>query len=277
MKEEERHLAHRAPNAHGKGAEREKKTPVDTVPEGLSVGRNAVRELLRSGRTVDKILVQSGEREGALIPLVGEAIARGIPVVETNRAKLDLLAGGTPHQGVIAMAAEKEYVTVEEILAIAEARGEKPLIVVADGISDPHNLGAVIRCAEGCGAHGLIIPKRHAVGLTPQVGKASAGAIEHLAVAKVANVAATLDTLKKAGLWIFTAEAGGEDFRRVDMNVGAVIVLGSEGEGVSELVKKKSDFIVSIPMYGKVNSFNVSAAAAVLLSEAAYQQREKNK
>ena len=121
MKEEERHLAHRAPNAHGKGAEREKKTPVGTVPEGLSVGRNAVRELLRSGRTVDKILVQSGEREGALIPLVGEAIARGIPVVETNRAKLDLLAGGTPHQGVIAMAAEKEYVTVAEILAIAAA------------------------------------------------------------------------------------------------------------------------------------------------------------
>ena len=242
--------------------------------EGLVIGRNAVRELLKSGRTVDKLLVQSGEREGALVPLVGEAIARGIPVVETERAKLDKLSGHVPHQGIIAMAAEKEYATVEEILAIAAERGEKPLIVIADGIADPHNLGAVIRCAEGCGAHGLIIPKRHAVGLTPVVSKASAGAIEHLAIAKVTNIAATVESLQKAGLWVFAAEAGGADFRTVDMNVPAAIVVGSEGAGVSELVRKRSDFVVSIPMYGKVNSFNVSTAAAVLLCEAAYQQRK---
>ena len=252
---------------------REEDGDSERISSGAVIGRNAVRELLKSGRTVDKLLVQSGAREGALVPLVGEAIARGIPVVETERAKLDKLSGHVPHQGIIAMAAEKEYCTVEDILAIAAERGEKLLIVIADGIADPHNLGAVIRCAEGCGAHGLIIPKRHAVGLTPVVSKASAGAIEHLAIAKVTNIATTVEALQKAGVWVFAAEAGGADFRTVDMNVPAAIVVGSEGAGVSELVRKRSDFVVSIPMYGKVNSFNVSTAAAVLLCEAAYQQR----
>ncbi len=246
----------------------------NAVGNGAVIGRNAVRELLRSGRAVDKLLVQSGPREGALIPLVGEAIERGIPVVETERRKLDMLSGHAPHQGVIALAAEKEYCTVEDILAIAAERGEQPLIVVADGISDPYNLGAVIRCAEGCGAHGLIIPKRHAAGLTPVVSKASAGAIEHLAVAKVANIAAAVESLKKAGLWIYAAEAGGDDFRATDMNRAVALVLGSEGSGVSEVVRKKCDYVVSIPMYGRVNSFNVSTAAAILLCEAAYQQRK---
>ncbi|MBQ9779213.1 MAG: 23S rRNA (guanosine(2251)-2'-O)-methyltransferase RlmB [Clostridia bacterium] len=251
-------------------------TPRDEneVGNGAVIGRNAVRELLRSGRAIDKLLVQSGQREGALVPLVGEAIERGIPVVETERRKLDALAGYAPHQGIIALAAEKEYCTPEDILAIAAERGEKPLIVVADGIADPYNLGAVIRCAEGCGAHGLIIPKRHAAGLTPVVTTASAGAIEHLAVAKVSNIAATVEMLKKQGLWIYAAEAGGADFRETDMNRAVALVLGSEGEGVSEVVRKKCDYVMSIPMYGKVNSFNVSTAAAVLLCEAAYQQRK---
>jgi 23S rRNA (guanosine2251-2'-O)-methyltransferase len=238
------------------------------------IGRNAVRELLRSGRAVDKLLVQSGEREGALVPLVGEAIARGIPVVETEKRKMDQIADHAPHQGIIAMAAEKEYCEIEDILAIAAERGEKPLIVVADGIADPYNLGAVIRCAEGCGAHGLILPKRHAAGLSPVVTKASAGAIEHLAIAKVPNIASALETLKKHGLWVYAADANGSDFRATDMSGAVAIVMGSEGAGVSELVRKKSDFIVSIPMYGKVNSFNVSTASAVLLCEAAYQQRK---
>ena len=245
------------------------------IGNGAVIGRNAVRELLRSGRAVDKLLVQAGEREGALVPLVGAALERGIPVIETEKRKLDALSGFAPHQGVIAMAAEKEYVDIDAILAIAAERGEKPLIVVADGISDPYNLGAVIRCAEGCGAHGLIIPKRHAAGLSPLVTKASAGAIEHLAIAKVPNIAAAIEELKEKGLWIFAADADGDDFRKTDMSVATAIVLGSEGGGVSELVKKRSDYIVSIPMYGKVNSFNVSTAAAVLLCEAAYQQRGK--
>jgi 23S rRNA (guanosine2251-2'-O)-methyltransferase len=268
-------------NGRGKGgyalrAERKPASPREEteIGNGAVIGRNAVRELLRSGRSVDKLLVQSGEREGALVPLVGEAIARGIPVVETERRKLDAISGHAPHQGIIALAAEKEYCSVDDILEIAAERGEKPLIVIADGINDPYNLGAVIRCAEGCGAHGLIIPKRHAAGLSPVVTKASAGAIEHLAIAKVTNVAATVDELKEKGLWIYTAEAGGTDFRETDMAGAVAIVLGSEGDGVSELVRKKSDFVVSIPMYGKVNSFNVSTAAAVLLCEAARQQRK---
>ena len=241
--------------------------------DGLVVGRNAVRELLRSGRTIDKLLVQKGEREGSIVVLVAEAIERHIPVVETDRAKLDKLTNYAVHQGVVAMAAEKEYCTVEDILAVAEERGEKPFIVIADGITDPHNLGAVIRCAEGVGAHGLIIPKRRAVGLTPVVSKASCGAIEHLAVAKVTNIAATVEELKERGIWVFSAEAGGTPYYETDFNCPCAIVLGSEGDGVSKIVKDKSDYITSIPMYGKVNSFNVSTAAAVILAEVSKQHR----
>jgi 23S rRNA (guanosine2251-2'-O)-methyltransferase len=243
------------------------------IGNGAVIGRKAVRELIRSGRAVDKLLVQSGPREGALVPLVGEAIERGIPVVETERRKLDVLSGGAPHQGIIALAAEKEYCSIEDILAIAKERGEQPLIVVADGISDPYNLGAVIRCAEGCGAHGLIIPKRRAVGLTPLVSKSSAGAVEHLAIAKVANIGATVRALKKEGVWVFAAEAGGKPYYETDFRGPCALVFGSEGNGVSDLVTKEADVITSIPMYGKVNSFNVSTAAAVILSEASRQQR----
>ena len=155
---------------------------------GIVIGRNAVRELLRSERPTDKILIRKGEQDRVVGPLVAEARQKGIPILEVEKAKLDSIAGFAPHQGIIAMAAEKEYCTVEDILKIADERGEKPLIVVADGITDPYNLGALIRCAEGVGAHGLIIPKRRASGLTPLVSKASAGAIEHLAIAKVANI-----------------------------------------------------------------------------------------
>ncbi len=236
---------------------------------GAVIGRNAVRELLRSDRSIDKLMVQKGERTGSIVVLVAEAIERGIPVLEVEKAKLDALSGYAPHQGVIALAAEKEYCSVEDILAIAKERGEAPLIVVCDGITDPYNLGAIIRCAECCGAHGLIIPKRRAVGLTPLVTKASAGAVEHLAVAKVSNIAATLETLKKAGVWTYAAEAGGESLYDTDLSGPVAIVLGSEGNGVSQLVKKTCDAIVSIPMYGKVNSFNVSTAAAILLAETA--------
>lgn len=249
----------------------------EDIESGATVGRNAVRELLKSGRSVDKIFVQRGEREGSIVVLVAEAIERGIPVIETEKGKLDQLSAGAPHQGIVALAAEKEYCEVEDILAIAEERGETPLIVISDGITDPHNLGALIRCAEGVGAHGLIIPKRRAVGLTPVVSKASAGAIEHLAIAKVANIASTVELLKKKGIWTYAAEAGGSAYYETDMSVPAAIILGSEGDGVSDIVKKKCDYIVSIPMYGKVNSFNVSTAASVILAEASRQQRQKNK
>lgn len=256
---------------YGRGPRAEER--LEPVDEGLVVGRNAVRELLKSGRTIDKLLVQRGEREGSVVVLVAEAVSRHIPVIETDKAKLDKMTHFAVHQGVVAMAAEKEYCTVEDILRIAEERGERPFVVVADGITDPHNLGAVIRCAEGCGAHGLIIPKRRAVGLTPVVTKASCGAIEHLAIAKVSNLASTIEELQEKGLWVFTAEAGGAPYYETDFKCPTVLVLGSEGDGVSHLIKQKSDYIVSIPMYGKVNSFNVSTAASVLLAEIARQHR----
>lgn len=274
--------SHRSDRSYHKSREygkdfRENENFEDNDGIGAIVGRNAVRELLKSGRAVDKLFVRKGDREGSIVVLVAEAIERGIPVIEVEKGKLDQLAAGAPHQGVVAMAAEKEYSSVEDILAIARERGETPLIVISDGITDPYNLGALIRCAEGIGAHGLIIPKRRAVGLTPAVSKASAGAIEHLAIAKVSNIASTIDMLKKQGIWTYAAEAGGAAYYDTDMSVPSAIVFGSEGEGVSELVKKKCDYIVSIPMYGKVNSFNVSTAASVILAEASKQQRQKNK
>ncbi len=240
---------------------------------GAVIGRNAVRELLKSDRTIDKILVRRGDREGSIVVLVAEAVSRGIPVIEVEKSKLDTLSGFAPHQGIIAMAAAKEYCSVEDILAIAKERGEKPLIVIADGIVDPYNLGALIRCAEGAGAHGIIIPKRRAVGLTPLVTKASAGAIEHMAIAKVPNIAQTLAWLKKQGVWTYAAEAGGKSYHDTDFRGPAAIVFGSEGNGVSPLILEKCDFVTSIPMCGQVNSLNVSTAAAVILYEAARQQR----
>ena len=246
----------------------------DVYTDGLVVGRNAVRELLRSGRSVDKLFVKSGVREGSLTVIVAEAIKAKIPVVEVTQEKLEALAQGTTHQGVVAMAAEKEYSDVDGILAIAAERGETPLIVIADGIEDPHNMGALIRCAECAGAHGIIIPKRRSVGITPTVAKSSAGAIEHMAIAKVTNISATIDELKKKGLWIFASEAGGAAYYETDFNTPAAIIFGSEGFGVGRAIKEKCDFIVSIPMYGKVNSLNVSTAASVVLCHAARMQRQ---
>ncbi len=242
---------------------------------GLVIGRNAVRELLKSNREIDKLLVQKGEREGSIVVLVAMAVEKGIPVVETDKAKLDSMAGFAPHQGVIAMASEKEYCSVEDILKIAEDRGEAPLIVIADGITDPYNLGALIRCAEGAGAHGIIIPKRRSTGLTPLVSKASAGAIEHMAIAKVSNISNTILSLKEKGVWVFAAEAGGKPYYETDFKGPCALVFGSEGNGVSQIVIENCDALTSIPMYGKVNSFNVSTAASVILCEAAKQNRTK--
>ncbi len=241
------------------------------LPSNLVVGRNAVSELLKSGAPVDKILLSG--REGSVVAIAAQAKAAGIPVVDTTTESLDRIARGEHHQGVAAMVAEKAYVSVEEIFAIAAERGEKPLIVVCDGIEDPHNLGAVIRCAECAGAHGIIIPERRACGLTPAVSKASAGAILHMAIAKVGNIAQTIEKLKENGIWTFAAEADGVDFYDADFDLPCAIVLGGEDSGVSRLVRERCDFTVSIPMYGRVNSLNVSTAASVLLCHAARMQR----
>jgi len=241
------------------------------MPSNVVVGRNAVSELIRSGAPVDKILVSG--REGSVVAIIAEAKKAGIVVVDSTTESIDRLAHGENHQGIAAMVAEKAYSTVDEILAIAQERGEKPLIVVCDGIEDPHNLGAVIRCAECAGAHGIIIPERRACGLTPAVSKASAGAIMHMAIAKVGNIAETIEKLKEAGVWTFAAEAGGQDFFETDWKCACAIVLGGEDSGVSRLVRERCDYTVSIPMYGHVNSLNVSTAASVLLCHAARMQR----
>lgn len=239
--------------------------------ENAVVGRNAVAELLKTGTPIDKILVSGVE--GSVKVIVAKAKEARIPVVDTTSDYLDRLCGGENHQGVAALVAEKAYCTVEDILEIARERGEKPLIVVCDGIEDPHNLGAVIRCAECEGAHGIIIPERRACGLTPAVSKASAGAIMHMAVAKVANIAQTIEKLKENGVWTYAAEADGQDFYDTDFFGGCAIVLGGEDSGVSRLVRERCDYTVSIPMYGKLNSLNVSTAASVLLCHAARMQR----
>lgn len=241
----------------------------------LIYGRNAVIELLKAGHSIDKIYVKAGEREGSLKLICAEAKRMGIPVVETGKGKLDDLAGGALHQGVVASAAEKDYVDIDYILNLAVERGEKPFVVIADGIEDPYNLGAIIRTAECAGVHGLVIPKRRASGTNGIVAKTSAGAIQHLAVAKTSNLANAVDELKKKGLWIYAAEAGGTPYYECDINSPAAIILGSEDSGVSKLLRDKSDFIVSIPLYGKISSLNVSAAAAVILYETARQQRKR--
>ena len=235
-------------------------------------GRNAVLELLKSGRAIDKIFVKSGEREGSIRMIVAQAVSAGIPVVEVEKSKLDAMSAGAIHQGVVAQTAEKDYVSVEEILEIARQRGEDPFLVICDGITDPHNLGAIIRSAEAAGCHGLILPKRRSVGLTSVVGKSSAGALAHLAVAKVSNLATTVRDLKKQGVWIYTADMDGTDYTKADTTGPAAFILGSEGAGVSHILKELADFTVSIPMYGKVSSLNVSAAAAILLFAAAKQR-----
>ena len=243
---------------------------------GIVVGRNAVRELLKSERGIEKIYVKKGgSHEGSITVLIAEAIEKRIPIVEVEGPKLDALSEGTNHQGIVAMASVKEYSTIDDMLELARSRGEKPLIVIADSIEDPHNLGALIRCAECAGAHGLVIPKRRAVGVTPTVYKSSAGAIEHMLIAKVTNIATTIEQLKKKGLWVFTCEAGGTDYYETDFNCACAVVLGSEGNGVSKIVKDNSDYIVSIPMYGKVNSLNVSTAASVILCHVARMQRKE--
>lgn len=255
-----------------RGFRREKTTEQYEDSANVTAGRNSVRELLASGRDIDKIFVQKGERTGSITSLIAEARSRSIPVVECEKAKLDRMAAGINHQGIAAYASEKEYCSVDDIINYALEKNEKPLIVMADKIEDPHNLGALIRAAECAGAHGVIIPKRKGAMLTGVVSKASAGALEHLRVARVTNLASTLEELKEKGLWAFAAEAGGEKFYEQDMTCPAVIVLGSEGKGISRLLLEKCDFILSIPMYGKVNSFNVAAAAAVILCEAARQR-----
>ena len=252
---------------------RTNKIPGDT-PRGADIiaGRNAVNEALRAGRTLDSLYVQRGDHGGGLAALIAKAKAQGVPIKEADPKKLEHMCGGANHQGVVAVAAVKEYASLEEIFARAEERGEPLFLVICDGLEDPHNLGAVIRTAECAGAHGVVIPKRRSVGLTYAVGKASAGAVEHLPVARVQNVAALLEDLKARGVWIYTADMDGSPWCQTDFTGPVALVIGSEGGGVSRLVKERSDFVVSLPIKGQVNSLNASVAAGVLCYEVARQR-----
>ena len=248
---------------------REQNSPAD----GIIEGRNAVIEALRAGTAVDKVYIAKGETDATLGHIASTARGKGIVVVEADRRKLDAMSVTRSHQGVIAVAAVREYASVSDILQSARDKGEPPLVVVCDELSDPHNLGAVIRTAEAAGAHGVIIPKRRSAGLTAIVAKTSAGAVSYLPVARVANLTALLKELKEEGLWVFgTAADGSTSLYQADLKGPAAIVIGSEGNGMSRLVREQCDFLVSIPMRGQVNSLNASAAAAVVLYEAVRQR-----
>ena len=250
-----------------------KKSWQEVEADGIIEGRNAVIEALRAGTAIDKIYLLKGETDKTLGHIASKARSAGIVVVDADKRKLDAMSRTHSHQGVIALAAVREYVSVESILKAAEEKGEKPLLILCDEISDPHNLGAILRTAECAGAHGVIIPKRRSAGLTAIVGKTSAGAVSYMPVARVANLTATIEDLKKAGVWVFgTAAEGMTGLYDADLKGPAAIVIGSEGDGISRLVAEKCDFLVSIPMKGKISSLNASAAAAILMYEAVRQR-----
>ena len=232
----------------------------------LIAGRNPVTEALRSGRDMERIFVQEGSG-GSLGRLIALAKERGVMVAQTTKQKLDEMTGGASHQGVAAVVSAHSYADVEDILSLAESRGEDPFIIILDGIEDPHNLGAIMRTAECAGAHGVIIQKRRAVGLTEIVAKTSAGAIEYLPCARVANTAQTIDMLKERNIWVYACDMDGSRYDKAALTGPVALVVGAEGSGVSRLVREKCDGIVSIPMVGKISSLNASNAAAILMYE----------
>ena len=244
------------------------------IDVGIIEGRNAVIEALRAGIAIDKVFIAKGETDRTLRYIASTARAAGVAVVDADRRKLDAMSLTNAHQGVIAQAACKEYAAISDILEAAEIKGEEPLIIICDGIEDPHNLGAIIRTAEAAGAHGVVIPKRRSAGLTATVAKASSGAVYHIAVARATNIVSAIEELKKAGVWVFGAATGGNTpLWESDLSTSAAIVIGSEGSGISRLVSENCDFIISIPMYGKIASLNASVSAAILLYEAVRQRK----
>ena len=238
--------------------------PVENeVAENLLSGRNPIREALKSGRDIEKLLVQRGELSGSAREIVQMAREAHIPVQEVDKARLDAIA--PHHQGMLAFASAYQYATVDDMLDAAEERGEEPFLILLDGVTDPHNLGAIIRTAECVGAHGVIVPERRSVGLTPAAVKASAGAVEHLPVARVTNINRTLEDLKKRGVWAYAVTMDGEDYEKVDFRGGVALVIGAEGEGISRLTLETCDQKVSLPMAGHLDSLNASVAAGVMM------------
>lgn len=241
--------------------------------ENLIVGRNPVTEALRSGREIDKLMVSS--EEGSVKKILALAKERKVPVMKVEKSAIDRIAEGKAHQGVAAYVSAYGYAELEDIFRIAEERGEDPFIIILDNLEDPHNLGAIMRTAECAGAHGIIIPKRRACGLTEVVAKASAGAIEYMPCVKVTNIAQTIEELKERGVWVAACDMGGQEYYKADLKGKLAVVIGSEGFGISRLVKEKCDFVVSMPMVGKITSLNASNAAAVIIYEVR-KQRDGN-
>lgn len=240
--------------------------------EDVIAGRNAVSEALRSGRAVDSVLVAKGERAGSAVALVARCRERGIPVKEVDARKLEAL-GGRNHQGIVALAACKEYVTLDALFEAAAKKGEPPFFIVCDELEDPHNLGAILRTAEAAGVHGVIIPKRRSAGLTAAVYKASAGAVEYVPVARVANLADSLRELKRRCVWIYGLDMQGEAWCKADLKGPLALVVGSEGRGIGRLIKEQCDFMLSLPMAGQISSLNASVACGILMYEAARQRQ----
>ena len=245
------------------------KQNLDNQRNDIIAGRNPVMEAIRSGRSVESILVAKGERSGSVVAIIAKAKQKNIPVKDVDSKKLDFLAKGVNHQGIVAQCAVKEYSTLEDIFALAEERGESPFIIVLDKIEDPHNLGAIIRTAECAGAHGVIIPERRSAGLSYTVEKTSAGALEYMPVVRVKNISAVLQKLKDKGIWVYGADMDGEHYKKVNFDGAVALVIGNEGKGISPLVAKDCDVIVSLPMKGKINSLNASVAAGILMYEIA--------
>jgi len=238
------------------------------------IGRNPVIEALKSGRDIDKLMVSHGA-EGSINKIIGMAKERKIPIYQSDKAALDRATGGKPHQGVVAYASAYSYGEMEDVYAKAAEKNEAPLVIILDNLEDPHNLGAIMRTAECAGAHGVIIPKRRSCGLTETVAKSSAGAIEYMPCVRVGNIAKTIDALKEEGFWICACDMGDTLYYQQDLTGKLAVVIGSEGNGISPLVKKKCDFVVSMPMVGKITSLNASNAAAVLMYEIRRQRDGK--
>ena len=250
--------------------------PLDVVelPEDMVAGRNAVMEALKGSRSVNKLMIANGSTEGSIKEIIAVAKDKGVNIQYWDRSKLDSIARGIRHQGVLAQVAPVQYAELEDILQVAKDRNEPPFIVLLDELEDPHNLGAILRTADAAGVHGVLIPKRRSCPLSATVAKTSAGAVEHVPVARVGNLVQTIKKLKQEGLWVAAADMDGKDYYDTDLTGPLLLIIGSEGQGVGRLVKEQCDFVVRIPMVGKINSLNASVAGSILMYEA-MKQRHK--
>ena len=252
-----------------------KSAPLDVVelPEDMVAGRNAVMEALKGSRSVNKLMIANGSTEGSIKEIIAVAKEKGVNIQYWDRSKLDSIARGIRHQGVLAQVAPVQYAELEDILQAAKDRNEPPFIVLLDELEDPHNLGAILRTADAAGVHGVLIPKHRSCPLSATVAKTSAGAVEHVPVARIGNMVQTIKKLKREGLWVAAADMDGRDYYETDLTGALLLVIGSEGQGVGRLIKEQCDFVVRLPMAGKINSLNASVAGSILMYEAMKQRR----